>query len=170
MSSSTERITVGLIGKPFGLDGHVTVRVETDDESRFAPGSRFPGPDGTELVVDDVRDAERGILLRFEGRHTRDRAEALRGHVLTISLDDRRELAEDEFWPDELVGLVVVDEGGERIGVVTSVIEGPAQDRLAVRTTGSRDIEIPFVAAIVLDVDLEDRLVTIDAIPGLIDD
>ena len=169
MSSSTDRIVVGLIGKPFGLNGHVTVRVESDDEDRFSVGSEFPGPGDSVLVVDDVRDAERGIVLRFEHHHSRARAEELRGHVLTISVDERRELDEDEFWPDELVAMDVVDETGERIGVVTAVIEGPAQERLAVRTTAGREVEIPFVAAIVRNVDLDERVVTIEALPGLIE-
>ncbi len=169
MSSSTERIIVGLIGKPFGLDGHVTVRVESDDDDRFAIGSVFPGPDETELVVDDVRDAERGVVVRFKGHTTRARAEELRGHVLTISVDQRRDLDEDEFWPDELVGMIVVDENGERIGTVSSVVEGPAQERLVVRAAAGFDVEIPFVAAIVIDVDLDDRTVTIKAMPGLIE-
>jgi 16S rRNA processing protein RimM len=120
-------------------------------------------------VIDDVMDAERGIVLRFEGYETRPLAEELRGHVLTISEDERRQLEEDEYWPDDLVGLMVVDQAGETVGVVTSVIDGPAQERLAIRTESGLDMEIPFVSALVTDVDLELRTVTIDVIPGLIE-
>lgn len=169
MNSSTDRIRVGLIGKPFGLRGHVTVRVETDDEERFVVGSAFPGPAGSDLVIDDVMDAERGIVLRFEGYDTRPLAEELRGHVLTIAEDERRQLDEDEYWPDDLVGSTVVDQAGEIVGTVTAVVEGPAQERLAIRTESGLDVEIPFVSAIVTDVDLELRTVTVDVIPGLIE-
>ncbi len=120
-------------------------------------------------MIDDVMDAERGIVLRFEGYETRPLAEELRGHVLTISEDERRQLEEDEYWPDDLVGLMVVDQAGETVGVVTSVIDGPAQERLAIRTESGLDMEIPFVSALVTDVDLELRTVTIDVIPGLIE-
>lgn len=145
------------------------MRVETDDEDRFAIGSAFPGPAGSDLLVDDVMDAERGIVLHFEGYDSRPLAEQLRGHVLTISEDERRDLDEDEYWPDELVGLRVVDQVGEAVGTVTSVIDGPAQERLAIRTESGLDVEIPFVSAIVTDVDLESRTITIDVIPGLIE-
>ncbi len=137
MSSSTERILVGLIGKPYGLDGHVTVRVESDDPDRFAPGVEFPGPEGVALVVDDVRPAEKGIHLRFAGHHTRSAAESLRGHELTIDSTDRRQLDDDEFWPDELIGLRVVDADGTPLGDVVGFVEGHAQDWKSQRLTAS---------------------------------
>ena len=68
-----------------------------------------------------------------------------------------------------VVGLMVVDQAGETVGTVTAVVEGPAQERLAIRTESGLDVEIPFVSAIVTDVDLELRTVTVDAIPGLIE-
>jgi 16S rRNA processing protein RimM len=169
LSSSTERILVGLIGKPFGLDGHVTVRVETDDPDRFVPGAEFPGPAGETLVVEDVRPAEKGVHLRFEGYRTRAAAEGLRGHELTIDLGERRQLADDEFWPDELIGLGVVGIDGAPIGEVVGFIEGHAQDRLEVSTADGRRFEVPFVYDLVPTVDLESGTVTVNAIPGLTD-
>lgn len=169
MSSSTERVLVGLIGKPFGLDGHVTVRVETDDPDRFVPGARFPGPSGRVLVVDDVRPADKGIHLRFEGHHTRAEAESLRGHELTIDPRDRRQLDAGEFWPDELVGLDVVSIDGSPIGKVVGFIEGHAQDRLDVQTPNGERFDVPFVYDLVPSVDVESGIVTVISIPGLTD-
>lgn len=166
---STDRIRVGLIGKPFGLNGHVTVRVESDDPERFAVGSVFPGPDGSEIEVDDRREAERGILLRFRGYETRELAETLRGHELTIDPAERRSLGEDEFWPDDLVGLDAVTPDGDPIGVVSACLEGAAQWRLVVGTASGESVEVPFVTELVPDVDLSGRTVTIVPIPGLIE-
>jgi 16S rRNA processing protein RimM len=169
LSSSTERVLVGLIGKPFGLDGHVTVRVETDDPDRFVLGARFPGPSGQMLVVDDVRPAEKGIHLRFEGHHTRAEAERLRGCELTIDPGDRRQLDDGEFWPDELVGLDVVSTDGTPIGKVVGFIEGHAQDRLDVQAESGERFEVPFVHDLVPSVDVESGTVTVNPIPGLTD-
>lgn len=109
------------------------------------------------------------LLVRFEDHDDRDAAETLRGTVLTIPGGNRRPLADDEYWPDELVGLEAVDEEGGPLGRVSAVIEGPAQFRLVVdRETGSA-VEVPFVEALVPDVDLAGRRVTIRAIPGLMD-
>jgi 16S rRNA processing protein RimM len=169
LSSSTERILVGLIGKPHGLEGHVTVRVETDDPDRFVRGAEFPGPGDETLVVDDVRPAEKGIHLRFEGHHTRGAAERLRGHALTIDPADRRRLEDGEFWPEDLLGLDVVDTEGAPIGEVVGFIEGHAQDRLEVATVDGKRFEVPFVYDLVPSVDIEAGTVTVHAIPGLTD-
>lgn len=169
MSSSTERILAGLIGKPFGMRGHVTVRVESDDPDRFVPGARFPGPDGADLVVDDVREADKGIHLRFAGYHTRDAAESLRGHRLTIAASERRELGEGEFWPDQLVGLSAISGDGTVLGEVTALVEGHAQDRLRIRAVSGSEYEVPFVSDLIPDVDVERGTVTVAVIPGLID-
>lgn len=169
MSSSTERILVGLIGKPFGMSGHVTVRVESDDPDRFVPGARFPGPGGSDLVVDDVRDADKGIHIRFAGYRNRDSAESLRGLELTIDASDRRQLDEDEYWPDQLVGLVAVDPGGATLGEVVAFVEGHAQNRLRIVAGTGAEYEVPFVQELVTEVDLDSGTVTIVPIPGLTD-
>ncbi|HEY5652637.1 MAG TPA: ribosome maturation factor RimM [Acidimicrobiia bacterium] len=169
MSSSTDRVIVGLIGKPFGMGGHVTVRVESDDPDRFHPGARFPGPAGDVLVVDEVREAEKGIHLRFAGHHTREAAESLRGHELTIDAAERRALSDGEYWPDQLIGLRVIEPTGGEIGIVVDFVEGHAQDRLKIRAEDGREFEVPFVFDLVPDVDLGAATVTIQPIPGLTD-
>ncbi len=151
------------------MDGHVTVRVESDDPDRFVVGAQFPGIDGDTLVVDHVRPADKGIHLRFVGYHNRDAAERLRGHALTISDDDRRELADGEYWPDELIGLRVVDTIGASRGVVSDYVEGAAQDRLVITSESGAMFEVPFVQALIPEVDVAGGTITINAINGLTD-
>lgn len=152
------------------MDGSVVVEPETDDpDGRFRPGSEFATPDGRVLVVRSRRRSNDLLLVRFEDHGDRDAAEALRGAVLTIPAADRRRLGEDEYWPDELVGYEVVDEEGRHLGRVTGVIEGSAQDRLAVATAAGAETEVPFVTALVPRVDVATRRITVRPIPGLMD-
>ena len=151
------------------MDGHVTVRVESDDPDRFVVGAQFPGIDGDTLVVDHVRPADKGIHLRFVGYHSRDAAERLRGHRLTVSEDDRRQLEDGEFWPDELIGLRVVDTAGLSCGVVSDYVEGAAQDRVVITSESGAIFEVPFVQALIPEVDVGAGTLTIDAIDGLTD-
>jgi 16S rRNA processing protein RimM len=117
-------------------------------------------------LVKAVRRTDRGFQIAFEEVTDRDAAEQVRGSIVSVA--ERRPLLEGEFWPDQLVGLFVVDESGDEIGVVESVLSGPGQDRLVVK--GARGtFEVPFVDALVPVVDLEKGRVVIVAIPGLID-
>lgn len=157
---------MGRIGKPHGIKGEATVLVMSDDPARFAPGSTLLTHDG-ELEVESSRD-HRGItLVKFTGVDDRNAAEALRGTELYVPREARRGLDTGEFWPEDLVGLAVVDVAGGELGRVAYVVPGPAQDRIAVRTS-TGVTEVPFVAAIVTDVDLDSGRITLDPPEGLL--
>lgn len=106
------------------------------------------------------------LLVRFAEVGDRTGAEALRGTSFTIDPADRRDLEDGEFWVEDLVGCRVIGQDDEPIGVVESVEFGAAQDRLAVRTESGR-FEVPFVDAIVPEVDLERRVIVVAPPEGL---
>lgn len=108
-------------------------------------------------------------MVRFAGITDRTAAETLTGSSLTIDVDRRRPLEPDEYWPDELVGLRVFSEAGEELGVVSAVIEGSAQYRLQVEG-GRGTFEVPFVAALVPEVDQQAGRIVIALLPGLLPD
>ncbi len=158
MSSSTEdagaveRIPVGRIGKPHGLHGEITLLPDTDDLVRFGVGSSFVTDTGRTLVVVSVKPyRDKGLLLRFEGVRSRIEAENLRGLLLTVDSATRRDLDDDEFWPDDLTGLEAVAPDGSVLGVVDRIEFGPGQDRLVVATPEGTEVLVPFVSAIVGD-------------------
>lgn len=145
-------MTVGRIGRPHGLRGEVTVVPESDDPSRFVPGSEMLTDHGRALIVVSVsRYRDRGLIVGFEGVTDRDGAEALRGSLLTVGVEDRRVLGEGEYWPEDLVGLTAVSPGGDPLGIVTAVDFGPGQDRIVVVTPDGEEVLVPFVDALVGD-------------------
>lgn len=170
-------VVVGRIGKPHGIRGEVTLDVRTDEpDRRFAPGTtlRAEAPAGadrrpTSLTVARARWHQSTLLVTFEELGDRTAAEAVRGTVLhaTIGHDEVPEDPE-EYYDHQLVGLAVVDLDGTALGEVKAVVHGSAQDLLTVRTHDGRDALVPFVAALVPEVDLEaGRLVVADR-PGLV--
>lgn len=118
-------------------------------------------------VVRAVRRVDRGFQMAFEGVDDREAAEAIRG--LEVRVADRRPLGVGEFWPDDLVGLVVFDQSGQEIGVVDAVLFGPGQDRLRVARRDGDGFEVPFVDELVPVVAPERGRIEIVAIPGLIE-
>lgn len=168
--SDRGRIPVGYVRRAHGLRGFVILRPLTDKpEDRFVPGASFTTDEEPRrvLAVAEVRPHRDGILALFEDVTDRDEADRLRGVTLTISPSERRILEPDEYWDDDLVGMVVVAADGRRFGDVVRVVLGQAQDRLVVSADSGNEVEVPFVAAIVLEVSVEAGRITIDPPPGL---
>lgn len=169
-------VVVGRIGKPHGIRGEVTVDVRTDEpERRFAVGAvlRAEPPRGSasphrSLTVSRTRWHQGVLLASFEEVADRNAAELVRGTVLRVTLAaDETPEDPEEFYDHQLVGLAVHDLAGEVIGEVTGVVHG-AQDLLAVRATDGRDTLVPFVSALVPEVDVPGGRVVVADRPGLV--
>ena len=170
-------VVVGRIGKPHGIRGEVTLDVRTDEpERRFAPGTtlRAEAPAGADrrpasLTVARARWHQSTLLVTFEELADRNAAEAARGTVLhaTIGPDDMPE-DPDEYYDHQLVGLDVVDLDGTLLGQVKALVHGSAQDLLTVRTPDGRDTLVPFVSALVPEVDLDAGRIVVADRPGLV--
>lgn len=176
MSDAIE-VLVGRIGKPHGIRGHVTIDVRTDEpERRFAVGAVLDAvpPKGSALSRRTMTVAatrwHQGVLqVLFEEIADRNAAETLRGVLLYTTLPaDARPDDPDEYYDHQLVGVEAFDEEGNRLGEVTGLVHGGAQDLLTVRTPDRRDALVPFVKALVPVVDLEARRVVIADRPGLV--
>ena len=170
-------VVVGRIGKPHGVRGEVTVDVRTDEpERRFVAGAvlRAEPPRGSATALSAVTVArarwhQTTLLVTFEEIGDRSAAEAARGLVLhaTIPADESPE-DPDEFYDHQLVGLSAYDLDGAALGEVSGLVHGGAQDLLTIRTPDGRDALVPFVKALVPEVDLVARRVVVADRPGLV--
>jgi 16S rRNA processing protein RimM len=165
-------VVVGRIGRPHGVRGDATVEVRTDEpERRFAPGSSLQTDrsDPSCLVVGGHRWHSGRLLVHFEGVDDRTAIEALRGTVLSVEIDlSERPSDPNEYYDHQLVGLTVVDQAGEVLGVVAEVVHG-AQDLLVVSRPLGGEALVPFVTALVPDVDLTAGRVVTSLPEGLLD-
>lgn len=168
-SADTRRV-VGRVGRPHGLRGEVTVQVRTDfPEQRFAVGAQLCGDTGRVYTVETVR-SHRGVLLvRFAGITSREAAADLRGCTLTVDAAELPDLTDpDEFYDHQLEGLTAVGPDGVELGKVREVVHAPASD-LLVLDTANGEVLVPFVHAIVPDVDLTGGRVVLNPPAGLLD-
>jgi len=169
------QLVVGRVGRPHGLLGEVTVEVRTDEpDERFAAGSSLMTmPEGRgPLTVTSCRWHSGRLLVRFAGCDDRNSAEALRDTVLAIDSDQLAPLpGSTEFYDHELIGLRAQTVAGEHVGTVADVLHH-GQDVLVIDGAGPRsgaEILVPFVAAIVPEVDVAAGTLVIDPPPGLLD-
>ncbi len=168
-------VVVGRIGKPHGIRGEVTIEVRTDEpERRFVPGERLLAqpPRGRELphsalTVERIRWHQGRLLVTFAELGDRSAAETARGVLLRVEVPaDERPEDPEEFYDHQLVGLTAYDVDGTHLGELAGVLHG-AQDLLRIRTADGEAL-VPFVAALVPEVDLERGRVVIADRPGLV--
>ncbi len=180
------RVIVGRIGRPHGIRGEVVIGVRTDEpDLRFAVGAildvrssdddagvqdREPA-DSERLTVVAARWHSGQLLVAFAGITDRTAAGELTGSWLSVDSSQLPEIGDpDEFRDHELIGLSVRTCAGDPVGVVTDVLHH-GQDLLVVRRADGQggDHLVPFVKAIVPEVDVRAGLVVIDPPPGLLD-
>ena len=173
------RVIVGRIGRPHGIRGEVVIGVRTDEpDHRFAVGATLDVGEradepagGARLTVASARWHSGQLLVAFAGITDRAAAAELTGRWLTVDASQLPEIVDpDEFRDHELIGLSVRTCAGKRVGIVADVLHY-GQDLLVVRRTDGQEGEslVPFVKAIVPEVDVPGGVVVIDPPPGLLD-
>ena len=154
---------MGQIVGSFGVQGWV--KVKSFAESAGALGD-FPTwtlktrEGEREIALEDFEVHSKGPVAKLAGIDDRDAADALRGAEVSVTREELGEAEEGEiFWVD-LVGLEVVDEGGERLGEVEGLFETGETSVMVVK--GAKERLIPFVPDYVKAVDREARRITVD--------
>ena len=145
-----DRIEVGRIGKPHGLDGSVTLT---------GHGGTVPMALGTEVTVGDRettivgrKGTDERPIVRFDIAASREQAQELRGQPVTVPVSALPEPDEDEFFHVDLIGCEVWC-GERRVGAVRTVHTYPANDVLELESGEM----IPFVDDAVEAVDVAGR-------------
>ncbi|MGN6613259.1 MAG: ribosome maturation factor RimM [Angustibacter sp.] len=162
---------VARVGRAHGLRGEVSIEVRTDvPEERFVPGATFvtDPADAGPLTLDSARNHNGVLLLQFASVSDRTAAEALRGVLLLVDVEASHE--PDAWYEHELVGLRVEDPAGQVLGEVVRLDAGAAQDLLVVRSVAGDEVLVPFVAALVPEVDVAGGRVVVDPPGGMFDD
>lgn len=162
------QLVVGRITRAHGIRGEVLVGVRTDEpDERFAAGSVLD-TDAGPLTVAASRWHSGQLLVRFTGVSDRNGAEELRGRWLVVDSGSLPPTGDpDEFRDHELIGLAVQTLAGAHVGEVADVLH-LGQDVLQVRRGDGGEVLVPFVKAIVPEIDMAAGVLRIDPPPGLL--
>ena len=169
------------IGKAQGLKGEVTVQVFTDEPyNRFEPGNVLYTKDGErEFTIEASRTFKNRWILLFEQSLNRNDAEALNGLELYTKAQSAEELEQENAWYiKDLIGLSAhicknnsLGVTPREIGKVVDVVDG-AQSLLKIRLLepvgDDKTALVPFVQALVPEVNLKEKYLTLDPPGGLI--
>jgi 16S rRNA processing protein RimM len=167
-----DRIVIGRVVRPHGLQGEVSVEILTDFPERFKEGLavRLSGPDGEtrDARIASVRPHGGRALVRFEGIIGPESAEMLRSFDLSVGRDEVAARPEGFVFHWEVEGCEALDRAGRPLGVVTELADVGGRPLLVVATPGgARDV--PFARPIVVSVDIGKKRIVLDPPPGLLD-
>lgn len=154
---------MGRILAPYGVRGWIKVRPQTESADGLL-GYRTWWLGKQEewrpyrLLRGRVHGA--GLVAQLEGVEDRDQAAQLRGCEVAVPRSELPPAPEGEYYWVDLIGLDVVNREGVRLGQVVEIFATGANDVLVVR--GDRERLIPFVEPVVVEVDVEGSLLTLD--------
>ncbi len=169
--STPTRVGVASVRRPWGTGGAIAVSQFSEDGDRFSPGDTVFLHGGREARVEECHRAGSAIVLQLDViRNVRD-ATALRGTIIEMEGKDLPEPPEGAFYHYEIVGMKVRTSNGEELGEVVEIIVTGANDVYVVGKPGSsgasEQVLIPAISDVVLDVDVNNGVVTVDLPEGL---
>ena len=167
-----DRICVGAIAGAFGVRGEVRLKSFCADPEAIGDYAPLTTEDGSRVVdLTITRSIKGGFSAKIADVTNREDAEALKGTRLYASRDRLPSLPDDEFYHADLIGLEVVDTGGQAIGRVTSVFDHGAGDLLEISGKALKTpLLLPFTRETVPTVDLAAKRIVVDPPAGLADE
>jgi 16S rRNA processing protein RimM len=163
-------LAVGKVRRPHGVHGEVVVEIYTDFPEHLNPNqSIYLGEKHMKLDISGQRLHNEGLLLSFVGITTPEQAGRFRNQVLSIPTSEASELPKGEFYFHDLLNLEVVDKAGILLGTLTEILETGANDVYVVTDASGRELLLPAIPDVILDVDLGARIIKVHLLPGLIE-
>jgi 16S rRNA processing protein RimM len=157
LAAKPDRVLVGDIGRPQGLQGEVRIRSFTAEPASIAEYGPLEDETGTRLFeIESLRVTAKALTARLKGVESRDQAEALTGTKLFVPRSRLPEREEDEWYHSDLIGLAALNADGATIGTVIAVHNFGAGDLLEIEPPGGgATVLMPFTRETAPEVDVE---------------
>lgn len=123
------------------------------------------------LIISSIRPNKTYLLIKFEGIDSINDILEYKGCLLFVDEETvRKNLDKDEYLIDELVGMEIFEkDSNKKLGFVIGVSNNGASDLLSVKTNTKKICLVPFVKAIVPEVDISAKKIFINNIEGLLE-
>lgn len=165
-------VAIAKLSKPRGLRGEIVGDVLTDFPERFDDLSQvaivYPNGKTAEIEIEKFWFQKGRIVLKFTNFDTIEAAETLRNCEICVPESEAVELETDEFFDWELENCAVETIQGEKLGTVKEVFRTGGTEVLVV-AGDAKEYLIPFAEAICVEVDVENKIIKVDAPEGLLD-
>ena len=167
-----DRFQVGVITSTHGIKGEVKVFPTTDNVKRFKKNMEIildTGKENIQLTVESVKFFKQFVILKFKGIDNINDIEKYKTKSLYVTRANAVRLRKDEYFIADLLGVYVWEDNDEKLGVLKDVIETGANDVYVITLEDGKELLIPAIKECILDVDVENRKMTVHVMDGLRD-
>lgn len=172
MENMEQFLRVGVISSTHGIRGEVKVYPTTDDPERFLELDEVILDTGREhkiLAIEGVKFLKNQVILKFKGYDNINDIEKYLKKDLLVDREHAVELGENENFIADLIDMEVVTDEGKVLGTLSDVIETGANDVYAVKTPEGKEILLPAIRDCILDVNVDEKRMTVHVMEGLLD-
>ena len=166
-----EYLSIGQIVNIHGVHGEVKIYPLTDDMNRFKKLTELYVEAKGELKayeIESVKFLSSTVVIKLKGVDTVEAAQALRNLYVKIERNKAVKLPKHSYFICDLIGVLVFDVDGNCLGEVSDVMHTGSNDVYVVKNE-KKEILVPALKSIILDVDMEKRTMLVDLPEGLMD-
>jgi 16S rRNA processing protein RimM len=164
-------LQIGVITQTHGIRGEVKVFPTTDDASRFRKLKDVimdTGKERLDMEIEGVKFFKQYVIVKFKGIDSINDVEKYKGAKLYVTRDKAVRLKKDEYFVADLIGMKVVTEDGALLGDLKDVMATGANDVYVVEREDGSKILLPAIKECVLNIDMEQGVVTVHIMDGLL--
>jgi len=162
-------LVIGYLRRSHGVRGEIIMDLHTDFPQRIKSGRKvLVGEKHQPLTLDTVRSHNNGMLVSFRGIDTSEDAGKLRNQWVYVKAAEVPPLPEGQHYQYEMIDLNVVDENGSPLGKLVEILETGANDVYVVRDDSGKEILLPAIPSVILDLNMDSRILKVHLLDGLV--
>ena len=166
-----EFVVVGRIVRPHGIRGVLIVEPQSKFITDIRPDMTiYIGPTHEPVEVQRFSPHRKRYLLTIKNLTSRNDAEFHRDKLVFLRFEDTEPIPEGEYYDWQLLGMGVLTEDDETLGSLVEIIVTGANDVYLVRSDSGQEILLPAIESVIKTVDLENNVMVVHLIPGLLPD
>lgn len=165
-------LQIGVISSTHGIKGEVKIFPTTDDVNRFKKIKEVYLDTGKERMIlhpESVKFFKQFVILKFKEFNNINEIEQYRNKSLLVDREHAVHLKKDEYFIADLIGLKVITDEEEQLGILKDVLQTGANDVYVVEMSNGKEVLLPAIKECVLNVDIEAGEVLVHVMDGLLD-
>jgi 16S rRNA processing protein RimM len=162
-------LAIGFLRRPHGVQGEVIMDLHTDFPERIKTGRKvYVGEKHEVFTIGAVRPHADGLLVKIRGFDTPETAGRFRNQWVYVQSSEVPALPEGKYYKHELIGLTVMTDANEKLGILNEVLETGANDVYVIVKEDGKEILLPAIPDVVLDVNMAEKVMKVHIIEGLL--